>query len=555
MLRVPPYLSARHWVPSHLPRETRRRMLFAVRFAALTAVVVLLFTVVNASQSLMVGLANGAFLFGLAAVPLLTRWSRWPSMGGHVLAGTLLAMMAALCLLKGGLLSSPTGWLAAGVFVAVLAVGPRCSVPWVVGLSALLVGLGGHAAERPWPDDLGSVPVYVLSRIAAVWFAWAVASLLEFERAGAYASLMRRREETQLLLDQAAQGFLAIDRHGQVGEQVSEPVHRWLGERPASGALVDWLAHGDPRRAALVRDALENLADGFMPEAVCLQQMSGPLTIGPLRLELTVRPLPAADGYLVVLTDHTEAQARAEAEAVSRQTVQLLDRLHSDRRGTLRVIEEMEQMFADLTARPDGDDAMRLLHTLKGNALVFGLAELSQEAHALEDASAESGELSPVEVRTLHNGWRRIVRGVAPLLVPTGHLDVRVDDVDALEEAVATGQPMTEVAALLERLRQEPADSSLQFLRRAAEELAGELGISESRLMHLFKAGVGVPLRRYLLWERLRLVTTHVAAGDSLSAAALAAGFADSSHLSHRFRSMFGIPASLVLNRHGRLRT
>lgn len=86
------------------------------------------------------------------------------------------------------------------------------------------------------------------------------------------------------------------------------------------------------------------------------------------------------------------------------------------------------------------------------------------------------------------------------------------------------------------------------------EELASAVGLSDSRLMHHFKAGVGLPMRRVRLWERMRLLTTHVAGGESLTQAALAAGFADSSHLSHGFRGMFGLPASRIFKPHSCLR-
>jgi AraC-like DNA-binding protein len=85
-------------------------------------------------------------------------------------------------------------------------------------------------------------------------------------------------------------------------------------------------------------------------------------------------------------------------------------------------------------------------------------------------------------------------------------------------------------------------------------ELAETVEMSESRLMHLFKLDAGIPMRRFRQWERMRLLTEHVAAGDSLTMAALAAGFADSSHLSHGFRDMFGLAASRILNAHSRLR-
>lgn len=89
----------------------------------------------------------------------------------------------------------------------------------------------------------------------------------------------------------------------------------------------------------------------------------------------------------------------------------------------------------------------------------------------------------------------------------------------------------------------------------ALTELADAVGLSPTRLMHLFKDWAGVPVRRYRVWERMRLLTQHVAAGETLTQASLAAGFADSQHLSHGFRDMFGIPASQILNSRSRLRT
>lgn len=74
--------------------------------------------------------------------------------------------------------------------------------------------------------------------------------------------------------------------------------------------------------------------------------------------------------------------------------------------------------------------------------------------------------------------------------------------------------------------------------------LARAVRVSPSRLIHLWKEEVGVSLRRYVLWLRLRHVVACVAMGHSLTAAAYEAGFADSAHLSRTFRSMFGLPLS-----------
>jgi AraC-like DNA-binding protein len=74
--------------------------------------------------------------------------------------------------------------------------------------------------------------------------------------------------------------------------------------------------------------------------------------------------------------------------------------------------------------------------------------------------------------------------------------------------------------------------------------IAAATGLSPSRLQHLFTAEVGVPLRRYRRWQRLRSAIRLAAAGSSLTEAAHAAGFADQAHFSRAFRATFGAPPS-----------
>ncbi len=87
----------------------------------------------------------------------------------------------------------------------------------------------------------------------------------------------------------------------------------------------------------------------------------------------------------------------------------------------------------------------------------------------------------------------------------------------------------------------------------AAADLAEGAGLSEGRLLHLFSQEVGVPLRRYVLWLRLRQVVYAWALTRSLTEAAHAAGFADSAHLSRTFRSMYGMRPSNLFRSDGRV--
>lgn len=75
-------------------------------------------------------------------------------------------------------------------------------------------------------------------------------------------------------------------------------------------------------------------------------------------------------------------------------------------------------------------------------------------------------------------------------------------------------------------------------------DLAQRVRLSESRLGHLFSAEVGLPFRAYVRWLRMRHAIRIVAAGQTLTEAAHAAGFADSAHLNRVCHSMFGAAPS-----------
>lgn len=79
----------------------------------------------------------------------------------------------------------------------------------------------------------------------------------------------------------------------------------------------------------------------------------------------------------------------------------------------------------------------------------------------------------------------------------------------------------------------------------SVQEAAAHVGLSADRLMHLFKEEMGLPIRRYVLWLKLRrAVMLMRTEGIRMTEASHAAGFADSAHSSRTFKDMFGIPPS-----------
>jgi AraC-like DNA-binding protein len=78
------------------------------------------------------------------------------------------------------------------------------------------------------------------------------------------------------------------------------------------------------------------------------------------------------------------------------------------------------------------------------------------------------------------------------------------------------------------------------------DDVADVACLSPSRFRHLFVEETGVGLRPYVLWRRFLRVWELLTAGESLSTAAHAAGFADAAHLSRTSRRTFGFPPSAM---------
>lgn len=90
-----------------------------------------------------------------------------------------------------------------------------------------------------------------------------------------------------------------------------------------------------------------------------------------------------------------------------------------------------------------------------------------------------------------------------------------------------------------------------QPLRQAT--LAAVINVSESWLVHRFTDQVGVPFRRYVLWQRLRRAVEVALKGATLTEAAHAAGLSDSAHLSRTFRETFGVAPSFLFEHRDQL--
>ena len=96
--------------------------------------------------------------------------------------------------------------------------------------------------------------------------------------------------------------------------------------------------------------------------------------------------------------------------------------------------------------------------------------------------------------------------------------------------------------------------SALQFIENALnlgpvplQNAASHARLSADRFRHLFADHMGMSYKRYVLWRRLRLATTHLMEGQDVTTAAHAAGFSDAAHFARTLKTTFGVTASQAL--------
>lgn len=73
--------------------------------------------------------------------------------------------------------------------------------------------------------------------------------------------------------------------------------------------------------------------------------------------------------------------------------------------------------------------------------------------------------------------------------------------------------------------------------------------LSESRLSHLFKSNIGISLKKYLIWNKLKsTIKQHLDDKDDLFSALINNGFYDQPHFSNSFKNMLGVNPSKAYN-------
>jgi two-component system chemotaxis sensor kinase CheA len=298
-------------------------------------------------------------------------------------------------------------------------------------------------------------------------------------------ALAERNVDMRRVLDNVDQGFLTIDTRGLMSGERSAIVDRWLGPAPASASLWEYIDRAAPGLGQSLELGWSEVVDGFLPAELALDQMPSRFEKGDLHFSIAYKPILNAQGVLeravVVLSDVTPSVQRERAEAEQREALRLFSRVSEDRASVLEFFSEARRLVDLITRDTPSDRAVtkRLVHTLKGNAGMFGIDRLTSLCHTIEDSMEESNaNISPEHCRQLGTCWNKIDKQLSALTGDThpNELTISLNDHSELLRAIVSGRPVNELIELVESWQLESTDVRLRRAARHAKALAERLG-------------------------------------------------------------------------------
>jgi len=351
-----------------------------------------------------------------------------------------------------------------------------------------------------------------------------------------------KNREMRLLLDNVQQGFLTIDTAGQLAQERSAAIDRWFGAPSAEVSWFDFLAGISPDFATSSRFGWDDVVAGIMPAEVTLGQMPKELAARGSHYQIDYRPIGLSEPfahYLVIVTDVTIEIERERAEIERMESMAIFERVLVDRSGFEIFFEEANQIIHALVHQSDSESsvAKRLIHTLKGNASIFGLSSLAQSCEQLEDFIAETSAVPPRAMyEALEQRWARVASDIEKLLGKRSHSLV-IDDQQfaALVAGTRAGESKLKLLRRLQALRLEDTAKRLRHFGEQAQRIASRLDKGQLQVT-IEDHGVRLDPRRWSgFWSAfIHAIRNAVDHGIESSAARAANGKSADSRLTLR---------------------
>jgi len=202
------------------------------------------------------------------------------------------------------------------------------------------------------------------------------------------AEVAERTLTIRTILDNVAFGFLLVGPELIALEGYSKSCTALFESPEVAGRALSELLRLSARARGDLELALSQVFDDGLPEEVALQQIRSRFGVGKRTLALQYRLVRAADGspaHILVTVNDATALDQAEREArLNRMVLGIVRQREAFRAFVADSLSQLEIAKAEVADQPL---VRRIVHTFKGNAACYDLADLVEVAHRVEDAA------------------------------------------------------------------------------------------------------------------------------------------------------------------------
>jgi two-component system, chemotaxis family, sensor kinase CheA len=315
-----------------------------------------------------------------------------------------------------------------------------------------------------------------------------------------------RTEQIRMMVDHVGSGFLMFARDGRAEPGASRACTRLLGAEPAEQLLPDLLGWPEARRVAFAL-SVDQVFDDLLPEEVSLHEVPSRATVGGRELAVSYSVVRKDGAVHRVLATITDVTAQVEAERAAHHHARLV-RILAHREAFLLFLTDARRLLREsAAAHPETDCAFirRSVHTVKGNAAIFGLHEVSDACHAIEEELV----IDHTHITRVADALRGFLEQNRPVLQIDPDPERTASRAYVVSQSIfdklsdqARKPDTDQMAHLLQRLRQRPANDFLDPIHAAVQSLAERLDKRVSFVVHGGEVGVDpdrlAPLLRVL---------------------------------------------------------
>lgn len=289
-----------------------------------------------------------------------------------------------------------------------------------------------------------------------------------------------RTNEVHEILDNVRTGFLITLNDESVLDNYSRSCVQIFGRDDLKGVRLSELLGFDDKQRAYFDMCFEAVFDDLLPVELTLAQLPSEFRLGEHIYRIRASPIANANGQVTKLfftIDETTELRKAEAENALR--LALLEILRQKEQFR-EFLYETSQAFAAAREAATQTAYRTLLHTLKGNLGCYGLHEIAQVIHGIEDAP-EIGADHLAEVEGLLRKFVLVNRELLGFSYPEMARAVTTIEVDRVASFLAGLRSADEadrdrlIAEFEARLAWVPAEHLLAPLVRTAERVGARL--------------------------------------------------------------------------------